>query len=223
MIREHRLTVTRTARFLTLGEDGGAVHRELWLACHGYGQLASTFLESLRALEAPERLVVAPEALSRFYLGDSFGPHGPDSPVGATWMTREDREVEIEDYVAYLDRVYERVREDPGRSASRVLALGFSQGVATAARWAARTRAPLDELVLWGGRLPPELEPARLRERHPGMQVTLVAGTRDRFLGEPQLRAEEARLAGAGVRVRALTFEGGHRLDDATLLKIASA
>jgi predicted esterase len=222
MIQEHHLAVTRTARFLTLGGDRGGARRQLWLACHGYGQLASGFLESLRALDTPERLVVAPEALSRFYLDDSFGPHGPDTPVGATWMTREDREVEIEDYVAYLERVYERARESLDGARPRVLALGFSQGVATVSRWAARTAAPLDELVLWGGRLPPELEPTRLTERHPDLQVTLVAGTRDRFVEEARLHEEEARLSGAGVRVRALTFKGGHRLDDATLLKIAS-
>jgi hypothetical protein len=38
---------------------------------------------------------------------------------------------------------------------------------------------------------------------------------------ETALREEERRIAGAGVRVRALVFEGGHRLDDATLTLIA--
>jgi predicted esterase len=109
-----------------------------------------------------------------------------------------------------------------GGRATRLLALGFSQGCATAARWAARTAARIDELVLWGGRLPPELEPARLLERHPSLQVTLVAGRRDRFVSEAALREQQEHLAGAGLSVRALRFEGGHRLDDATLRTIAS-
>jgi hypothetical protein len=52
--------------------------------------------------------------------------------------------------------------------------------------------------------------------------VTLVAGTRDRFLGAAGLRAEEERLASGGLRVRSFTFAGGHRLDDGTLRRIAS-
>jgi predicted esterase len=164
---------------------------------------------------------VAPEALSRFYLDEEGGPHGPQSRVGATWMTRDDRESEIEDYVGYLELLQEHVWQQLTRPPERVIALGFSQGVATAARWAARTRARLDELVLWGGRLPPELEPRILSGRAPDLQVTLVVGTRDRFLTESAAREEESRLAAAGVRVRALVFQGGHRLDDATLRLIA--
>ena len=36
-----------------------------------------------------------PEGLSRFYLDDPRKRHGPDAPIGASWMTREDREHEI--------------------------------------------------------------------------------------------------------------------------------
>jgi hypothetical protein len=31
----------------------------------------------------------------RFYFDDPAKRHGPDSPVGASWMTRADREREI--------------------------------------------------------------------------------------------------------------------------------
>ncbi|MDE3054320.1 MAG: phospholipase, partial [Gemmatimonadota bacterium] len=85
---EHHLRVRRTARFHSLGEFGPGV-REIWIACHGYGQLAGRFLRHFRAAAHPERLIVAPEALSRFYLDNAL-PHGPDARVGATWMTRED-------------------------------------------------------------------------------------------------------------------------------------
>ncbi len=48
-------------------------------------------------------------------------------------MTKEDRENEIADYVDFLDAVFGEV-VTPG---ARVTVLGFSQGVATAARWLA--------------------------------------------------------------------------------------
>jgi predicted esterase len=177
----------------------------------------------LRAAAAPDSLLVAPEALSRFYVGDQDGPHGNDARVGATWMTREDRLVEIDDYVAYLDRLYAHVRSElPASCAPRTLALGFSQGTQTAARWAARTEAPLSELVLWGGTLPPELDAGQVATRWARLRVTLVAGTRDRYVPEARLREDAARLEGHGVAARVLTFDGGHRLDDVTLGRIAS-
>jgi predicted esterase len=137
-------------------------------------------------------------------------------------MTREDRLSEFDDYVDYLDTLAEHVQKEVGPGeALRFVALGFSQGTATISRWAARTTTPPDELVLWGGGLPPELEPAALGERWKRTRVTMVVGTRDRWLRESQLVEATARLAAHGVVTRVLRFEGGHRLDDETLLTVA--
>src|SRR6266704_6639708 len=95
-LQEHHVSVTRTARYFTLGSSRGVA--EVWFACHGYGQLAGRFLEKLRVLDDGTRYLVAPEGLSRFYLSESATARR----VGASWMTREDRLVEIEDYVRYL-------------------------------------------------------------------------------------------------------------------------
>lgn len=65
-IGERHLRVARTARLFFLGEPGRAT-RDLWAACHWYGQLAASFAPALEALRSDERVVVAPEALSRFY------------------------------------------------------------------------------------------------------------------------------------------------------------
>ena len=42
----HRLVVPRTARFLTSGSLQDALG-EVWLLCHGYGQLAAEILDRL--------------------------------------------------------------------------------------------------------------------------------------------------------------------------------
>ena len=65
------------------------------MACHGYGQLGASFSKALEPLEGDARVIAVPEALNRFYLDDPAKRHGPDSPVGATWMTREDRLTDI--------------------------------------------------------------------------------------------------------------------------------
>ena len=109
----HHLSVPRTARYHVLGAMSQGL-REIWIVCHGYGQLAARFLSWFAPLDDGTRLIVAPEALSRFYLDDRPGAIHTESRVGATWMTREDREHEITDYVRYLDVLHDTLRRDLG-------------------------------------------------------------------------------------------------------------
>src|SRR5256885_9007877 len=142
-MQEHRVTVARSVRYFTLG---GEEPREVWFACHGYGQLAARFLEKLRVLDDGRRCLVAPEGLSRFYLSE----RPAERRVGASWMTREDRLAEIDDYVRYLDAVYADVFASRDRAQVSVHALGYSQGAATVSRWVAMGQAQVDRLTLWG-------------------------------------------------------------------------
>lgn len=227
-LHEHHLTVARTARYYTLGPAAGGA-REVWFVCHGYGQLAGEFLRAFQALDDGTRLFVAPEALNRYYVEDSPGPHGPHSPVGATWMTREDRLAEISDYVEYLDTLCEHLlgvafpTAAAGHPAATVFALGFSQGAATASRWAALGRSRIGHLILWGAAFPPDLDLEATRARLETTRISLVAGESDHYLGHDRLAKEENRLRQHGIACRLLTFPGGHRLDDATLLGLAAA
>ena len=218
---EHHIVVQRSARYFTLGDATGETE-ELWIACHGYGQLAAPFLASFQPIAAPSRLIVAPEGLSRFYLDRDRSASDPAPRVGATWMTREDRDHEIADHVAYLDTLADATRATLTRPDVRLRVLGFSQGVATVARWVERGRVRPDELVLWAGSLPPDLDPVSFRDRLDGARVTVVVGTRDELAPWAAADAQVERLAGAGIDARRLTFDGGHRLDNATLIAIAA-
>ena len=68
-------------------------------ALHGYAYLAQKFLKKLQFLFSKNNLIVCPEGLSKFYI------KGFDGQVGASWMTKENREEEINDYCIYLDKV----------------------------------------------------------------------------------------------------------------------
>lgn len=218
--KEHHLQVGRTARYALLGKPGPAV-TEVWIACHGFGQLARNFIRDFAAVATPERLIVAPEALSRFYLGEVTGATSATARVGAAWMTREDRLAEIADYVAYLDAVYERVFQSVGRDRVAVTALGFSQGVATVARWAAMGRSSLDRLVLWAGRLPDEFAVPEHVTPLARMRVVVVAGRDDPTLTGGAQTVERARLERLGLAAEWVGFDGGHVVDRATLLGLA--
>ena len=218
MIQRH-LTITRTARLQLLGTPGEGV-REVWLGCHGYGQLAAAFLRQLEPVATPDRVIVAPEALSRFYI-DALREGSDARRVGATWMTREDREAEIADYVAYLDAALQSIRSELPTNGVRTHALGFSQGVATVVRWLALGSARVDALTLWAGGLPHDLDLSSYAARFERTAVTLVAGTRDRLVSEEAVAAASERLRAAGIAHEVLRFDGGHRLD-AALLRLVS-
>lgn len=205
----HHLRVTRTARYLTQGEVEGA--SEIWFVLHGYSQLAATFLRWFESVVEPGRLLVAPEGLSRAY----FEERGVRR-VGASWMTREDRDAEVDDYVQYLDRLADRMRLGvPGDP--RIEVHGFSQGAATACRWVAFGSSKVDRLVLWSSGVPPDLPLDRYGERLMRAGLTIAMGTRDKYHAEADIEAEAARLAAAGLHPRLLRFDGGHRVDGATL------
>jgi predicted esterase len=209
-VSEHRFITTRSARYFTLGEPGPEV-RDLWIACHGYGQLAADFLLGFTRISAPDRLVVAPEGLSRFYIGEPGRRHGKTTPIGASWMTRADRLAEIEDYVAYLEALTSdllaRVAPD-----ARLRVLGFSQGVSTAGRWISRSSRTPTQLIAWAGELAFDLGDGT-RRPPVGVPVHLVGGTRDPVIPFDLMQRQHERLVHDGVDATLHQFDGGHRLD----------
>lgn len=216
-VLEGHIEVQKTARFAQLGRTSSRVE-ELWLVCHGYRQLASRFALKFQAIVCPERVVVAPEGLNRFYIDPASGRHGAESRIGAAWMTRADRENEIRDYVRYLDRLAERLLEGcPERT--RVVALGFSQGVHTAARWAAMGNTEVHELVLWGSYLPPDLNLDN--ERLKGVCLSLVYGTDDPTQDAGLARSQDERIGVAGLEPERFSHEGGHRIDVSLVRELA--
>jgi predicted esterase len=220
MTEESHIAVTRTARYYTLGGDARSP-RELWFACHGYGQLAGHFARHFEPLGDGTRTIVVPEALSRFYFGDARGQHGADAIVGATWMTREDREREIEDHVAYLDTLYAHIRGQRGRARARVTVLGFSQGVATVCRWLARGSARADRLVLWGGKIPTDIFPVAATSALRAANLTLVFGANDEYITPLVAAEQESLLRDQKVAYEVCRFEGGHTLDADLLRQLA--
>jgi predicted esterase len=189
--------------------------------CHGYGQLARDFVAIFAPVAGPERAIVAPEALSRYYLDNTRGGSHATSPVGATWMTREDRDSEIADQVSYLDSLRDAVASKAAPGATLTV-LGFSQGVATVCRWLDHGQTRPDRLVCWGGAIPDDV---RLGEDSPirGPALWLVVGSRDIYATPERVAHQESVLRAAGMPFARLAFDGGHRLDDATMVRLAAA
>lgn len=206
MIEEHRLEIKRQARYFKLGEQKQAKH--LIFVLHGYGQLPQYFLRKFLPLQASHRLLVAPEGLHRFYLSGSKGR------VGSSWMTKEDRQQDIEDYVAYLDQL---ARQLASQHFERVTILGFSQGVATACRWAVLGETPFDVLVNWAGAFPPDLDFTKAYDRLQAKHLFLALGDQDEYASEEDFQKQVSFLGQQGLQPRIKRFEGGHDLHQHTL------
>lgn len=206
-MHEHRIAVSRSARYFTIGRP----QREVWFVLHGYGQLAARFLRHFTPLDDGTRLVVAPEGLSRFYLTEDPA----ERRVGASWMTKEDRQAEIENYVQYLDAVFEECVRSLDRAQVKVTLLGFSQGSATACRWFTMGKSRIDRLVVWGGEVPPDVELPR------SVRLSLVYGSRDEYFTPKIITATEARLRAHDVPYKLVPFDGGHEIDAEVLKRVA--
>lgn len=216
--RVGHIEVPRSARYAALGGSGPQV-RELWVVLHGYRQLAPRFVRRFGGLAGPARLIAAPEALNRFYLGDTPGRHGPESRVGATWMTREDRLTEIRDYVRYLDRLHRHLRAGLSEEV-RTVGLGFSQGCHTLARWAALGDVDFQALIFWGEVLPPDLDLEAARGGFGTARLLSVQGRLDGHLTEELLARQARQMVGIGRQMEVRWHEGGHRLEASTLAEI---
>lgn len=205
--QQHHIQISQQARFFTLGERTPET-KGIWLVCHGYGQLAPYFIRHFKVLADAGHYIIAPEGLSRFYL------QGTSGRVGASWMTKEDRQADIDNYVAYLTSIYDKLIQ--GHPAPLNL-LGFSQGVATISRWAMFSGKPFEQLVLWAGVFPPdlplELSSATLKSR----QVSIVYGNNDPFLSEEIIKEQLQALKALGNDPRLISFEGKHEMNAAVL------
>jgi len=218
--REEHIPIRRFARLFSLGDRADV--RELWVVCHGYGQLAGRFIADFESIASPGRLIVAPEGLHRFYLDPPPAP-ARDRRVGATWMTREDRDTDIQDYCAYLDDVVKHVAANAGARPSRIRVLGFSQGVATVFRWAVFGETEIDELILWGGEVPPDVEMVFAARRMRQTRLVLVRGAKDDLVPDTLTRRDRAALEAAGITFESHEHGGAHELDGGLLKEIAGA
>jgi predicted esterase len=199
-----------------------ATAREVWFVLHGYGQLAGRFIERFRALPGAgvARAVVAPEALSRFYVEREVGPHGRETRVGASWMTRSGREREIADYVEYLDRVAAEVLAGAGPDREpRLVVLGFSQGAETASRWATYGTTRPAELVLWGGGLAADLDMARATAVVEHFAVRFIVADDDPWARE-RVESSISKLRIVGLRPERIDYPGRHGINGEVMARV---
>lgn len=148
-LSSHHIIIAKTARYYTLGSLT-AQTKTLWVVVHGFAQRAEEFIKEFDWLDNGENYVIAPEALNRFYKRGSGGD------TATTWMTKDDREAEMADYVNYLNAVYDFCLENRAET-TQINILGFSQGVTTVSRWLVGNKRRVDTLIFYAGEIAHEI------------------------------------------------------------------
>lgn len=206
------LTVSKTARYYLLGQQSSP--KRIWYVAHGYGQLAADFVRHFESVSR-NQLIVAPEGFSLFYLDSKY------EKIGSSWLTQEDREQGIQDQVSYLETLHHHLLDSTDLTRVPVGLLGFSQGVATVARWARYGTIKPDRFVFWAGRLPQEWNGEDLSVLSKSHNL-FVSGTRDAYLKPDWVAAEKEKCEHIGITYNQIQFDGGHRLDDNTIRQIVT-
>lgn len=208
-----RIAITKTARYFISGTISEKT-KTIWIVLHGYSQLAGEFIGYFNPLSSESAFIIAPEALNKFYV------KGFEGRVGATWMTREDRESEIIDYVGYLDSVYDEVIRYGLLGSVKINVLGFSQGTAAACRWITKGKSKIDRLILWGGGIPQDVDLITHRELLNSIELTFILGDKDEFVPEEQLIKQIDLLTGNEIKYKVLRYTGKHEINSAVLRQL---
>jgi predicted esterase len=215
MINETHYQTPRTARYFSRESDPKTVDN-VWIMFHGYGQSAYHFLLNFKDFNPSNSALIAPEGLSKYYL------NGLDGRVGASWMTKENREMEIQDQLHLVDNLLgDLTQKGVLKEGTKLHLLGFSQGAAVACRWYQYTHRKVENLVLWGAGLPIETD-AKMAQKYNECNTTIVLGSEDEFIKQERLVQYYQTLADLQFRHNVITYKGGHRMEKEGLEKLKS-
>lgn len=208
-------SVQKTARYFLSGENKSP--KFLIFVLHGYGMPAYNFLQEFEELRNEETLIISPEGLSRFYTKGFYGN------IGASWMTSEDRENEINDYVNYLDEVYNEVLSNLDSKPEKIIFLGFSQGGATVTRWAVIGKSEPDILIIHSSNIPKDIDVNVLKEKSHRMKIHCVYGDEDKAVRKENFESSIKLLEEKNINFTTHNFHGGHEVNIESIKKIITA
>lgn len=189
---------------------------DIWIVCHGYGQLAKHFIRRFDVLDHEQNFVIALQGLSRFYDSEH-------KKVGASWMTKEDRETDMVNQRRYFDGVLTNALNGRSLEDFHINLLGFSQGVSMISRMAAYKKVNFNQLILWAGGFPPELTNHDFTYLNLESKLQVVLGDRDQYYKLDRYQKEVDRMQEViGLEPNLTVFDGCHELKREVIAQLAS-
>lgn len=208
----HTTRIEKTGHYSTLGVPNNKV-KYIWIICHGYGQLAKHIIHKFSSIQSDEHFFIAPEGLSRFYWNEAKGQ------VGASWMTKENRLEEIDDYTAYLQQLHDQYKAQCSPNV-KVIAFGFSQGVATVWRWIMAKQPNIHSLVMWAGLTPEDIDYLPYQKYLGSIYTMLIYGGSDEYLTEERMAFQRTFEKEQQLKIQYRSFEGKHEVKREVLVSL---
>lgn len=207
------LQIEKKARYFQLGNPGNDTSI-VWVVLHGYGMLSEFFIQKFKKLENKNTLILAPEALNRFYIDTNYGR------VGASWMTKDERQDDIKENIKYLNSLMDQIIKEIGHNRFKINVLGFSQGGATACRWLFKSGLKFENLIMWAGDIPKDTLTEENRLKWSDMNTHLVMGKKDELINE-EMKAKFLKLVTDYKLDYKLTlYDGDHRIYPDVLMEL---
>ena len=211
MSQENSLSYKITNTYSTLNKKTEKT-KNVWLVFHGIGYLSRYFLKYFKHLNSEENYIIAPQAQSKYYLNSEY------RHVGASWLTRENLEAEIENTLNYVEAVFQA---ENLQNVENLNIFGYSQGVSVATRFIARRKIVCKNLLMHSGRIPEEIQASDFRFLK-DTRFSFIYGTEDKYLKNEHLKLEEKRLHQLFPKnLQILSFDGGHEVNTDLISKFA--
>ena len=211
---KYSITVSKKARYYQIGEASPSI-KKVWIVLHGYAMLSEFFIKKFQNLDDGNTLIIAPEALNRFYIDGQY------IRVGASWMTKEERITDIKENNAYLNSLAKQVFDKIGHTNFSLNVLGFSQGGAAACRWVFSSPIKFNNLILWAGDIPKDTLTVENKKKWSTINTHLIMGTQD-FLIPEEMKARFVDLIKKyGINYSVTKYDGGHKIYPDVLLKLS--
>lgn len=177
--------------------------QNVWLVFHGIGYLSRFFVPYFSSLNAEENYIICPQAPSKYYKDANY------RRVGASWLTKENTEIDIENVLNYIDSIIEAEQLPENVN---LIVLGYSQGVSIASRWLAKRKNMCQKLVLISGVFPKELTEDDFKHL-PNLKISHTVGDNDPIFEKANVEKQEQRMLGIFPQIKFINHNGGHQMD----------
>ena len=211
-----QISISKTGKYSQIGKCSKKINN-VWIVLHGYGMLSEYFVKKFDCIINETTLVIAPEATNRFYLANNY------TRVGASWMTKLDREQEISDNILFLDKLFSIIKKDIGHDNFKLNTLGFSQGGPALVRWLMSNKLNTNSLILWGSDIPKDSLVTENKSRWNSIKLKIVIGKNDEYINEEKKQEFVGVVKSYGLKYDLIEYEGSHKIIEEELKKIANS
>ena len=213
MFNKHHISFEFSSSYITYNKLTDKTEN-IWIVFHGYGQLSKYFIRRFDVLEGDKNYIIAPQGLSKFYVDEDF------KNVGASWLTKEDKESDLLNQQKYLIKLMDELKSKIDFSKIKINLFGFSQGVSAFTRLLINYNMKIDNIIIWAGWVPDEffnINKNVLKDTN----LFFVVGNKDKYYNNPIMKGYIEKFKKTlNKEIDYFVFDGGHIVDRKVLKKI---